>query len=77
MQSWENLKAYWMTDLQQEKVEKMANAMWQVKNYSSVGRKCRGEREAQLVSVFLLSESLTFYWHSILFIGNAGIVHVI
>jgi hypothetical protein len=53
--SWESLKAYWMTDLQQEKVAKMANARKQVKNYSSVGRKGRDGLEAQLVRLPPLS----------------------
>jgi hypothetical protein len=35
--SWEKLKAYWMTDLQQQKAVKMASARRHMKNYSSVG----------------------------------------
>jgi hypothetical protein len=59
--SWEKLKAYWMTDLQQEKAVKMANPRRQVWNYSSVDRKGRDGKEAQLVSAirFLLSWTST------------------
>jgi hypothetical protein len=46
------LKAYWTSDLQQEKAAKMATARRQVKNYSSVGRKGRDRKEVQLVSVY-------------------------
>jgi hypothetical protein len=46
-----------MTDLQQEKAIKMADARRQVRNFSSVGRKGRDGKEVQLVSAirFLLS----------------------
>jgi hypothetical protein len=55
--SWERLKAYWMTDLQQLKAVKMATARKHVKNYSSMGRKGRDGREAQLVSACILTMS--------------------
>jgi hypothetical protein len=46
-----------MTDLQQQKAVKMASARRYVKNYSSMGRKGRDGREAQLVSACVLSMS--------------------
>jgi hypothetical protein len=46
-----------MTDLQQLKAVKMATARKHVKNYSSMGRKGRDGREAQLVSACILTMS--------------------
>ena len=38
-----------MIDIQQQKAAKMADVKKHMKNYSSVGRKCRDGKEAQLV----------------------------
>jgi hypothetical protein len=50
-----------MTDLQQQKAVKMAIARRYVKNYSSVGRKGKDGREAQLVSACILTMSRKSY----------------
>jgi len=49
--SWDRLKAYWNTDRQKEKAQKMSVARQSVRNLSCVGRRGKGVRLTSAVSV--------------------------
>lgn len=49
--SWDRLKAYWNTDRQKEKAQKMSLARQSVRNLSCVGRRGKGARLHSAVSV--------------------------
>jgi hypothetical protein len=58
---WANLKAYWSTDAQKIKAQKMTLARRSVRSDGLVGRRGRAAREAPLVRVhFILCGSLLF-----------------
>lgn len=47
---WKRLKAYWGTEAQQKKAEKMSAARQCVANFSTVGRRSKAAKECQVVS---------------------------
>jgi hypothetical protein len=51
-QQWKKLKVYWSINLQREKSAKMANARYQIKNYSSHGKKDKAGKEVNLICTF-------------------------